>query len=131
MDNAHHARIKQINKAHHESLSIHEQIGVFISNWVGTMYCAYLFCLFAFVALPQAISQHSLTVLVNWASSNWAQLVLLPIILVSQNIKEKSNDRKFAEIYKDTEELKTGMKDVAADVKDIKLGINMLQIIKM
>src|SRR5437016_13234537 len=60
-------------------------IAVRITRIVGTMYCAYVFTLIALVALPAAIQQGSPTVLVNWLSSNFLQLVLLPIIHVGQN----------------------------------------------
>src|SRR5712692_8255632 len=53
-------------------------LAVRITKIVGTMYCAYLFTVIAFVALPSAIQQGSPTVLVNWVSSNFLQLVLLP-----------------------------------------------------
>ena len=57
-----------------------------ITRAVGTMYCAYVFTAIALVALPAAIQQQSATVLVNWLSSNFLQLVLLPIIMVGQNL---------------------------------------------
>src|ERR1051326_4282268 len=57
-----------------------------ITRIVGTMYCAYLFAVLAFVALPSAIQQGSPTVLINWLSSNFLQLILLPIIIVGQNV---------------------------------------------
>src|SRR3979490_1563514 len=60
-------------------------VAVRITKVVGTMYCAYVFSLIALVALPAAIQQGSPTVLVNWLSSNFLQLVLLPIIMVGQN----------------------------------------------
>ena len=61
---------------------------------VGTVYCAYLFTLVALVALPAAIGQGSPTVIVNWLSSNFLQLVLLPIILVGQNVISTAQDRR-------------------------------------
>lgn len=65
-----------------------------ITRVVGTMYCAYVFALIALVALPAAIQQGSPTVLVNWLSSNFLQLVLLPIIMVGQNVISTSQDAR-------------------------------------
>ena len=65
-----------------------------ITKIVGTMYCAYVFTLLAFVALPSAIQQGSPTVLVNWLSSNFLQLVLLPIIIVGQNVISTAQDAR-------------------------------------
>ena len=65
-----------------------------ITRVVGTMYCAYIFTLIALVALPGAITQGSPTVLINWLSSNFLQLVLLPIIMVGQNVISVAQDAR-------------------------------------
>jgi len=69
-------------------------VAVLVTKIVGTMYCAYVFTLIAFVALPAALQQGSPTVLVNWLSSNFLQLVLLPIILVGQNVISRAQDAR-------------------------------------
>src|SRR5438309_10316773 len=69
-------------------------VAVRITKIVGTMYCAYVFTLIALVALPAAIQQGSPTVLVNWLSSNFLQLVLLPIIIVGQNVISAAQDAR-------------------------------------
>jgi hypothetical protein len=69
-------------------------VAVRITRIVGTMYCAYIFTLVALVALPAAIQQGSPTVLVNWLSSNFLQLVLLPIIIVGQNVISAAQDAR-------------------------------------
>jgi hypothetical protein len=69
-------------------------VAVRITRVVGTMYCAYIFALLALVALPAAIEQGSATVLVNWLSSNFLQLVLLPIIIVGQNVISVAQDAR-------------------------------------
>jgi hypothetical protein len=69
-------------------------IAVKITKVVGTMYCAYVFTLIALVALPAAIQQGSPTVLVNWLSSNFLQLVLLPIIIVGQKVISAAQDAR-------------------------------------
>src|SRR5438105_6541540 len=67
-------------------------IAVRITRIVGTMYCAYVFTLIALVALPAAIEQGSPTVLGNWLSSNFLQLVLLPIIIFGQSVLSAAHD---------------------------------------
>src|SRR6267143_1111730 len=69
-------------------------VAVRVTRIVGTMYCAYVFTLVALVALPAAIEQGSPTVLVNWLSSNFLQLVLLPIIIVGQNVISAAQDAR-------------------------------------
>ena len=69
-------------------------MAVRITRIVGTMYCAYAFTLIALIALPAAIDQGSVTVLINWLSSNFLQLVLLPIIIVGQNVISTAQDAR-------------------------------------
>jgi hypothetical protein len=74
--------------------SINAAIAVRITKIVGTMYCAYIFTLIALVALPSAIATGQVTVLINWLSSNFLQLVLLPIIIVGQNVISAAQDKR-------------------------------------
>jgi hypothetical protein len=69
-------------------------VAVKVTRVVGTMYCAYVFTVIALVALPAAIEQGSPTVVVNWLSSNFLQLVLLPIIIVGQNVISAAQDAR-------------------------------------
>jgi hypothetical protein len=73
------------------------RLAVWITRAVGTMYCAYFFALIAFTGFPQAIS-HALGgdpgALVLWFSSEFAQLVLLPVIIVGQNVISTAQDAR-------------------------------------
>lgn len=97
-------------------------VAVAITRIVGTMYCAYAFALIAFVALPAALAQGSPTVLVNWLSSNFLQLVLLPIILVGQNVISTAQD---ARAEADHETL-TAIHDMARQQLEILEGQNRI-----
>jgi hypothetical protein len=73
------------------------RLAVLITKSVGTMWAAYLFMLIAFVSLPQAwhAFAHGDTVTgVSWLSQSFLQLVLLPIIIVGQNIISASQDAR-------------------------------------
>jgi hypothetical protein len=63
---------------------------------------AYAFTVIALFALPDAIHQGIYYVIV-WLSSSFLQLVLLPIIIVGQNIQAKAADRRAEETFKDSE----------------------------
>ena len=97
-------------------------VAVRITKIVGTMYCAYAFTLIALVALPAAIEQGSPTVLVNWLSSNFLQLVLLPIIIVGQNVISAAQD---ARAEADHETL-TALHQLAKQQIEILLGQNKI-----
>jgi hypothetical protein len=67
------------------------------------MYAAYIFAAFALLSLPQAIMSKNMVILVAWLSSNFLQLVLLPIIIVGQNVLAKSADMRSEATFKDAE----------------------------
>ncbi len=78
------------------------RFGLKITLVVGTMWAAYVFTLLALLALPSAISQGTYYVIV-WLSSSFLQLVLLPIIIVGQNIQAAAADKRSEDTYKDAE----------------------------
>jgi hypothetical protein len=74
--------------------SFNDKFAVWIATHVGSMYCFYLFNLLAFLSAKAAFETHNLVPIVNWVSSNWIQLVLLPAIMVAQNVAQKASDAK-------------------------------------
>ncbi len=73
------------------------RVAVLITKSVGTMWAAYLFILIGLVSLPQAWNAfiHGDTVTgVAWLSQSFLQLVLLPIIIVGQNVISASQDAR-------------------------------------
>ena len=70
------------------------RLAVLITRSVGTMWTAYLFALIALISLPAAIATHSSLVIVAWVAQTFLQLVLLPIIIVGQNVISASQDAR-------------------------------------
>ncbi len=73
------------------------RVAVLITNAVGTMWAAYIFALLAFVSLPAAIdalNSGQMIVFVSWLSQSFLQLVLLPIIIVGQNVISTAQDKR-------------------------------------
>jgi len=60
------------------------------------------FTVIALFALPDAIKQGTYFIIV-WLSSSFLQLVLLPIIIVGQNIQARAADKRSEDTYKDAE----------------------------
>ncbi len=89
--------------AKHEHIGLNGKIASIVTVGIGTMWTAYLFAGLAFIALPAAIQQGSPTVVINWLSSNFLQLVLLPIIIVGQQIQAKASDKQAEQTFKDAE----------------------------
>ncbi len=73
---------------------INTRIAVAITKLVGSMYCAYAFALLALISLPAAISSHDPLVIVSWIAQTFLQLVLLPIIIVGQNVLAAASDAR-------------------------------------
>jgi len=78
------------------------KVGLKVTVVVGTMWAAYLFTGLALFALPDAIKQGTYFVVV-WLSSSFLQLVILPIIIVGQNIQAAAADKRAEETYRDAE----------------------------
>lgn len=96
------------------------RVGLKVTLTVGTMWTAYLFSLITLFALPSAIHQGTYFIIV-WLSSSFLQLVLLPIIIVGQNLQSQASDARSAKTFEDTEKIldrmdihtEGGLKDLA------------------
>ena len=82
---------------------LNARFGVFITVAVGTMWCAYIFTLLALVSLPAALKSHDQIIIVAWIAQTFLQLVLLPIIIVGQNVQAAASDQRAEDTYKDAE----------------------------
>ena len=72
-------------------------LGVLITQGVGTMWAAYAFMLIGFVSFPQALTSFlkgDTVTGISWLSQSFLQLVLLPIIIVGQNVIAASQDAR-------------------------------------
>lgn len=72
-------------------------VAVLVTRSVGTMWAAYLFAFISLVSFPQALRAflHGDTVTgIAWLSQSFLQLVLLPIIMVGQNVISASQDAR-------------------------------------
>ena len=68
------------------------RFALFITNAVGSMWCAYLFAALALVSLPSAINSGDMVVIVSWISQTFIQLVLLSVIIVGQNVQAAATE---------------------------------------
>jgi hypothetical protein len=69
-------------------------LAVKITKTVGSMWMAYLFAAICLVSLPAAIASGQIIVIVAWIAQTFLQLVLLPIIIVGQNVIQATNDSR-------------------------------------
>ena len=97
-------------------------VAVKVTGAVGSMTCAYIFCVIALIGLPTAIQQtlagglHPLP-LFQWVAQTFLQLVLLSIILVGQNVAGEASDERSARTLADADAIKE-LVTVSADRLD-------------
>lgn len=101
---------KELIKAEEKFVSrLNTRLALNITNSVGSMWSAYLFALVSLLSLPAILVlispgiRHdfpkwvvagSLITLVAWVSQNFLQLVLLPVIMVGQNVIQGHQEAK-------------------------------------
>ena len=90
-------------KVDDERVGFNGKLGLFLTTIVGTMWAAYLFSILALVSFPSAIRSGNSIIIVAWISQTFLQLILLPIIIVGQNIQAKAADKRAEQTYKDAE----------------------------
>ena len=76
--------------------SVNEAVAVFITNMVGTMWCAYFFTCVAMFSLQDAI-RGGTSSFVSWFSQTFCQFTLLSIIIVGQKLEGKYAEKRAKE----------------------------------
>jgi hypothetical protein len=65
------------------------------------MWCAYLFTVLALVSAPSAFKTGNSIIIVAWVAQTFLHLVLLPIIIVGQNVQAAAADARAQATYDD------------------------------
>lgn len=86
-----------------QRLGFNGRVGVRITTVVGTMWAAYLFTILALVSAPSAFASGDKIIIVAWVAQTFLQLVLLPIIIVGQNVQSAAADKRSQQTYSDAE----------------------------
>ena len=106
-----------VSKRHRDSkakLGFNERIGLAVTKRVGTMWAAYAFFGLSVVSLPAALTSGNVIVIVSWVAQTFLQLVLLPIIIVGQNIQAKSSDDRAIATFEDAGAILEESKEIQA-----------------
>lgn len=106
---------------HHPGDSAYQRFNKRVALWltgtVGNMTCFWVFCLLALCSLPAVLSGFSAfagvfpswmvrasdIALVAWIAQTFIQLVLLPALMVGQNLQNAASDARAAKQFEDTE----------------------------
>ena len=81
--------------------TLNDKIGLSITKGVGTMWAAYIFFGLTLVSLPAVIMKGDAVLIVSWIAQTFLQLVLLPIIIVGQNIQAAAAEKRAILTYED------------------------------
>ena len=96
------------------------KLAVIITSLVGSMWCAYAFCIIALLSLPAILrgtgwvpdgtfphwmTSVGLIAIVAWVAQTFIQLVLLSVIMVGQSVQGAASDARAVHTYEDTERL--------------------------
>ena len=95
-------------------LSLNNRIGLWVTKHVGTMAAAYIFFGLSLVSLPAALASGNVIVIVSWIAQTFLQLVLLPIIIVGQNLQAKSSEDRAIATYEDAGAILEEAKEIQA-----------------
>lgn len=97
------------------------RIASWITQHVGTMTCFWFFTVLALMSLPATLKEANIHLnvlysvipaffltfgfiyLITWICQNYIQLVLLPALMVGQNLQNEASDARAAKQFEDTE----------------------------
>ena len=113
-----HKNVDDPSSAEAPIKSLSDKIGLGITKRVGTMWAAYIFFGLTLVSLPAAIASGNVIVIVSWIAQTFLQLVLLPIIIVGQNIQAAASDRRAIATYEDAGAILEEAKEIQSHLGD-------------
>ncbi len=106
---------------------LNAKIAVFLTNIVGSMWCAYVFAGIALIGLPAALRPGGEGI-IAWIAQTFLQLVLLSVIMVGQNVQSVASDIRSQRTYDDTVQILDRL-DIHTDggLKDLADRIDALE----
>src|ERR1700676_5642524 len=70
---------------------VNAKIAVFLTNIVGSMWCAYVFAVIALIGLPPALKPGGEGI-IAWIAQTFLQLVLWSFIMGGQNVQRQASN---------------------------------------
>jgi hypothetical protein len=136
-----HSKVTDHLPTHSAYARFNKRIALLITNNIGTMSCFWVFCGISLVALPAVlveakvisptigiIGQIGFSYLVAWMAQSFIQLVLLPALMVGQNLQNIAADARSAKTFEDVERIidlldahtQGGVKEILDALADVK-----------
>jgi len=112
-----HAKVMDHHRTDSPYQRFNKKVALAITTYVGTMTCFWMFCVLALLSLPAVLSgfhafhgtfpnwmiRVSIIALISWVAQTFLQLVLLPSIMVGQNLQNEASDARSSKTFEDTE----------------------------
>ena len=138
-----HLRTLDHLPVHSAYARLNKTVALKITGWVGSMSCAWIFCLLALASLPAVLTQafhlHAfpswlisvgLIALVAWIAQTFLQLVLLSVIMVGQRVSSEAGDARASKQFEDTEAIlalldlhtEGGLAVLLSEIKDARIA---------
>lgn len=101
-----------------------KKVALLITNNVGTMTCTWLFCVISLSSLLAVLyaahiigtvgflTASGFILCVSWVSQNFIQLVLLPALMVGQNLQNEAADARATKTFEDVEDARQRLTQV-------------------
>ncbi|MHB2000719.1 MAG: hypothetical protein ACYCSI_11135 [Solirubrobacteraceae bacterium] len=108
----------EIRRAMSEVEGFNAKLAVVITHGVGSMACAYVFCLISLTSLPAVLisagaipkgdvphflQSAGLILIISWVAQTFFQLVLLSVIMVGQDVQSIAADARAENTFNDTQ----------------------------
>ena len=93
-----------------------KKLALLITNNIGTMTCFWLFCVISLSSILAVLyaakiigtvgflTANGFILCVSWLSQNFIQLVLLPALMVGQNLQNEAADARASKTFEDVED---------------------------
>jgi hypothetical protein len=118
-----HARVADHHPDGTRYQRANKRIALALTNGVGTMTTFWLFCCLSLCSLPSVLSaftpfahafpawmvKASIIALVAWIAQTFFQLVLLPALMVGQNLQNAAADARAAKTFEDVEAVRAAV----------------------
>jgi hypothetical protein len=116
----------QLTHGNAEKLSVNDRIGLGITKRVGSMWAAYGFVGLSLVSLPAAIATGDTVIIIAWIAQTFLQLVLLPVIMVGQNLQAHQSEKRAIATYEDAGAILEEAKQIQSHLTDQDKALNHL-----
>jgi len=143
--NGHMPRVTSTGRIVHRKVIVHhpvdssyqrfnKKVALGITKYVGSMTCFWVFCCLSLLSLPAVLSgfsvfhstfpaviiKVSVISLVAWVAQTFIQLVLLPALMVGQNLQNEASDTRAQKTFEDIELIVDRLKlDTAGGIRDL------------